>query len=125
MEVLEVECVVVDLINRVGGKHPLADLELDHEYDAMDDHDSVDAFSKSWNRELEIDGPVSAKGFECFLEDRNLTRPRVSLSSLDGESTVFNESTEDRGCVTIEELTDRSGIRCPIHSCFSDRTDKD
>ncbi len=79
MEVLQVECVVPDLIPVLAKEGLRANLELDDEDRVVDQRNRIDALAQTGNDEFEIEPTASRNARQSMPEYFKFVQPSVAL----------------------------------------------
>jgi hypothetical protein len=83
-----------------------ADLELQNEDDAIDDHNNVDSLPETWNGVLEVRGAASAAMTQDGLKEVDFNEPRVPLGGFNWELIAHDEPAKNLVDAAVEELVD-------------------
>lgn len=92
MEVLQIECVVPDLVTVRDSEFTLADLELDHDDRRARDEDCVDVAADA--RHIEFEQQRAVDAIERRRENLDLFEPRVALRWINGKKASRRQCTE-------------------------------
>ena len=93
VEVVQVQCIIHDLIHVLRGERVFSDLELQHEDYWTNDAERIDSPAHARNTELEIQS--AHKSGECALKDFGLREPRVPLGQGEIEGVLAHHSAKD------------------------------
>ncbi len=115
VEVLEIQGVIVNLINCMGGEIVFTGLEFQHENHWADDCQDIDAFSKSGYAIFEVDCAARGKRCQLALQNRDLGHPCIALGSLHWEGAFLNKTTENHIGVVAEKAGYGVGVIRTIH----------
>ena len=110
VEVLEVECIVDDLLDCGSSVFRGSDFELDNEDDVLCDEDSINALPHSWDIELEEDVPVGMLA-EGRLQNSEFLLPCASLLFFQRKRIFCGEYSEESVMVFEEKFTDRRMVK--------------
>jgi len=107
VEVLQVKCVIPDLIDRSAVELRLTYLELDHEDDVINHHHRIDPLAYTRHHEFEKEVATPPEGWQGFLEQSYLIIPGIALSQVDRELAGVSEPPDDLSGQELKELVDR------------------
>ena len=105
VEVLEIECVVINLFNRGAVKSICAHFEFNDKYYGASNDDYINSLTHPWYRELEID-PALYCGWQMAPQKLYLALPCMLLLVLQSEPMLHSERTHDRVFICSHEVRD-------------------
>jgi hypothetical protein len=94
VEVLQIQCIVPNLVDGVRREEFFVDFELHYKDYSVDYYNDIDSLAQTRYRVLKEDLPVTTVGFEYILENPNLLEPCIALRLLNS-CTMANELAEN------------------------------
>ena len=109
MEVLEVECVIPDLIDCLSMVGAFANLEFQDEDTTSRDDNCVDATSDT--RHIEFQAEISINSLKGVLKNDDLIFPCSGLSGSDGKNARMGKFSQNVIVVLRKKSRDRLSVK--------------